>query len=167
MKFKPWKKLSYRQKQLGEAFYTYFKETGEFSSLADWEDLPTYLKSNLQARHNYIVKTLELNIPQYKDLAATQKDKKKYYEFIISKVDTEVYSINGVIFDDDTPVSSAIVTCNNEQVITNEKGEYFFTNLKEGKYIIKVTCEDYSAKSSQVTLKDSNVTRNININKSK
>ena len=175
MKFKSWKKLSYRQKQFGKAFYNYFKTTGQFSSLSDWEDLPVGLRDgNLPVLHNYIAKTLSsLDIPKFKDIPAKYRAGKKYYEFLVDAVTGvgEVFGISGVIsYVDatgespvDVPIEGAIVTVDDETVTTKADGAYSFTGLTPGKYYVKVSAEGFEDKQSQVTINSSDVTRDLTL----
>lgn len=175
MKFKSWKKLSYRQKQFGKAFYTYFKNTGQFSSLSDWEDLPVGLRDgNLPVLHNYIATTLSsLQIPKFKDIPAKCRAGKKYYEFLVDAVSGtgEVFKIGGVIsYTDSTgetpvtvPIEGAKCTIDDETLTTGADGKYSFTGIYPGVYSLKVKATGYEDKTSQVTVNNSDVTRDLTL----
>ena len=181
MKFKPFKRLKSSQKVMSsKAFYTYFKTTGQFNDLPTWEKLPAPAKVNYLNRanpslHKVLVHYLSsYDIPKWHELKwNVRTNNRKYYEALVEAVTGvgEVFKISGVIsYTDSTgetpvtvPIEDAVCTIDDETVTTDSTGAYEFTGLFKGVYTLKVSAEGFENKTSQVTINNADVTRNLTL----
>lgn len=174
MKFKKFKKLSYRQKvPNSEAQYEYIRKVGQFEeTLAPFKSLKYYMRTNNlhtvnKKLHDYIATQLSsFDVPFYNKLTYKQKtNAKAYYECLVEALTGvgEVFKISGVISDGTDPISGAVVVCDEEIVTTGADGEYKFEGLLPGRYYVKVSAEHYDNKQSQVTISSVDVERDITL----
>ena len=172
MKFKKFKKLSYRQKvPSSEAQYEYIRKVGQFEeTLAPFKSLKYYMRTNNlhtvnKKLHDYIATELSaFDVPFYNELTYKQKrNAKAYYECIVEALSGvgEVFKITGVISDGENPINGAVVVCDDESVTTGADGAYKFEGLLPGKYYVKVSAEHYDNKQSQVTISSADVERDL------